>query len=106
MSEGERPLAPLDLPAGAAVTVETAAAYLRDLGVTPSAWSNGPRDRYAPHAHATTKLLVCTAGSITFELDDRPVVLRPGEGFVLPPGTRHAAVVGADGVTCVEGHRG
>ncbi|MCA1588487.1 MAG: hypothetical protein LC744_07495 [Chloroflexi bacterium] len=29
----------------------------------------------------------------------------PGMGFVLPPRTVHAAVVGPDGCTCVEGHR-
>jgi mannose-6-phosphate isomerase-like protein (cupin superfamily) len=100
------PLTALRLPAGVPVTVETVADYLRELGVTPGAWSNGPGDRYAPHAHPTTKLLVCAAGSITFQLDHGSVTLAPGEGFVLPPGTRHAAVVGPSGVTCVEGHRG
>lgn len=80
---------------------------LRGLGVTPHAWSNGPGDRYAAHEHATTKLLACAEGSITFLVgpDAEPVELRAGEGFVLPAGTRHAAVVGPAGCTCVEGHR-
>jgi uncharacterized protein YjlB len=100
------PLAALRLPTGAAVTVEAVAAHLRDLGVTPNAWSNGPGDRYASHAHATTKLLMCAGGSITFLLDGgAELTLGPGDGFVLPPGTRHAAIVGPDGVTCLEGHR-
>ena len=85
----------------------SAAARLRDAGVTPSAWSNLPGDRYAHHRHPYTKLLVCAQGSITFLVGeaDTPVELQPGDGFILPPGTRHAAVVGPDGCTCLEGHR-
>ncbi|HEX7173143.1 MAG TPA: cupin domain-containing protein [Candidatus Limnocylindria bacterium] len=84
-----------------------AAARLRALGVAPHAWSNGPGDRYAAHEHATTKLLVCAQGSITFLVgpDEAPVELRAGDGFVLPAGTRHAAVVGDEGCACLEGHR-
>jgi quercetin dioxygenase-like cupin family protein len=80
---------------------------LRSLGVSPSTWSNGPGDRYAAHEHATTKLLVCAGGSITFLVgpDAIPAELRAGEGFELPAGTRHAAIVGSEGCTCVEGHR-
>ena len=80
---------------------------LRTEGVEPYAWSNGPGDRYARHSHAYTKLLMCAAGSITFLVGEEgtPVELHPGEGFVLPAGTEHAAVVGPDGCTCLEGHR-
>lgn len=83
------------------------AARLRAEGVEPYAWSNGPRDRYAVHQHAYTKLLMCAAGSITFLVghEAEPVVLQPGDGFVLPAGTPHAAVVGPVGCTCLEGHR-
>ena len=80
---------------------------LRAEGVDPYAWSNGPGDRYASHAHDYTKLLMCAAGSITFLVGEagRPIELRPGEWFVLPAGTEHAAVVGPSGCTCLEGHR-
>ena len=80
---------------------------LRQLGVEPIIWSNGPGDRYGAHEHNHTKLLVCAAGSITFLVGDHgtPVELAAGDGFELPPGTRHAALVGAQGCTCVEGHR-
>jgi quercetin dioxygenase-like cupin family protein len=80
---------------------------LRDEGVEPHAWSNGPGDRYAVHQHGYTKLLMCAAGSITFLVgaDASPVELGPGDGFVLPAGTPHAAVVGQAGCTCLEGHR-
>lgn len=100
--------APLEVLGGdPARGVAAAAARLRALGVTPAAWSNGPGDRYAAHEHATTKLLVCAEGSITFlvGVDATPVELRAGEGFVLPAGTRHAAVVGPAGCTCLEAHR-
>ena len=80
---------------------------LRAAGVDPHAWSNGPGDRYGAHEHATTKLLICAEGSITFlvRADAEPVTLAAGEGFVLPAGTRHSAIVGAEGCTCLEGHR-
>jgi len=85
----------------------SAEARLRTLGVEPWAWSNGPGDRYAAHEHTTTKLLVCAEGSITFQVgpEGEPVELVAGDGFVLPAGTRHAAVVGPSGCTCLEGHR-
>ena len=99
------PLQPL--PGEASPGAAAAEARLRHLGVSAHAWSNGPGDRYAAHEHATTKLLVCAAGSITFLVgpEATPVELRAGDGFVLPAGTRHAAVVGPEGCTCLEGHR-
>jgi uncharacterized protein YjlB len=91
-----------DAPSAARV-----ATRLRDEGVEPHAWSNGPNDRYGVHSHAYTKLLVCAAGSITFLVgqDATPVELRPGDGFILPPGIPHAAIVGPAGCTCLEGYR-
>ncbi|MGH2383145.1 MAG: cupin domain-containing protein [Candidatus Limnocylindria bacterium] len=87
--------------------VEAARDRLQAVGVEPYAWSNGPGDRYGAHEHRTTKLLICAEGSITFLVgpDEQPVELVAGEGFVLPVGTRHAAIVGPDGCTCLEGHR-
>jgi quercetin dioxygenase-like cupin family protein len=89
--------------AGAAAARER----LEAAGVDPVAWSNGPGDRYAEHAHATTKLLICAEGSITFLVgpDGTAVELKAGQGVVLPAGTRHAAIVGPVGCTCLEGHR-
>ena len=91
----------------AAPSRAAAESRLRDLGVDPLAWSNGPGDRYGAHEHGFTKLLVCAVGSITFHIgdDETPVELSAGDGFELPPGTRHAAIVGPQGCTCVEGHR-
>jgi uncharacterized protein YjlB len=87
--------------------VAAARERLRAAGVEPHAWSNGPGDRYAPHQHATTKLLICAEGSITFLVGPAgdPIERAAGHGMLLPSGTRHAAVVGPDGCTCLEGHR-
>ena len=87
--------------------VVAARARLRAAGVEPYAWSNRPGDRYAVHDHETTKLLICAEGSITFLVGPEavPVELGPGQGMVLPAGTLHAAIVGEQGCTCLEGHR-
>jgi quercetin dioxygenase-like cupin family protein len=67
-------------------------------------WSNAAGDTYAEHEHAYTKLLYCISGSIDFVLaDGRRVALQPGDGLVLPPRTRHSAIVGPKGCACVEG---
>jgi quercetin dioxygenase-like cupin family protein len=80
---------------------------LRAEGVEPHQWSNGPGERYGAHRHDYEKVLMCAAGSITFLVGPagEPVELRAGEGFVLPAGTPHAAVVGPAGCVCVEGSR-
>ena len=99
------PLRPLDGERSAGLPA--AEARLRAAGVEPLAWSNGPNDRYDAHDHGYAKLLVCAEGSITFLVgdDEAAVPLEAGDGFELPAGTRHAAIVGPDGCTCVEGHR-
>ncbi|MGH2472129.1 MAG: cupin domain-containing protein [Candidatus Limnocylindria bacterium] len=67
-------------------------------------WSNGPGDTYGEHEHGYTKVLYCTQGSIDFvPADDRRVSLGPGDRLVLPPRTRHSALVGPEGCACVEG---
>jgi quercetin dioxygenase-like cupin family protein len=88
-------------------TSESVARRLRSQGVEPYAWSNGPGDRYDTHSHPYEKVLMCAAGSITFFVgaDQRAFELEPGDGFVLPAGTEHSAVVGWEGCTCLEGHR-
>lgn len=75
-------------------------------GMNAGSWSNGPHDRYAAHDHGYDKVLVCAAGSIRFGLPDlgRMVDLAPGDRLDLPAGTRHDAIVGPDGVTCLEAH--
>lgn len=101
------PLEPLPETGPGGTGVVAAQARMTALGCEPYTWSNGPGDRYAAHEHAHTKLLICAEGSITFFVgpDSTAVELVAGEGIILPPETRHSAVVGPRGCTCVEGHR-
>lgn len=107
MSELPPPLQALPWGRDDVPDAATVAARLRAEGIEPHAWSNAPNDRYGVHQHGYTKVLMCAAGSITFLVgaDAVPVTLEPGDGFVLPPGTPHAALVGPRGCTCLEGHR-
>jgi quercetin dioxygenase-like cupin family protein len=94
----------LDRHSGAPVNPREIEKQLRAEAGDVHGWSNGPGDRYEQHAHAYHKLLYCTHGSIDFILDDgRTLTLRPGDRLVVPAGTRHAALVGPTGCTCVEG---
>ena len=79
---------------------------LAQEGLAPGAWSNGPGDRYAAHAHAYDKVIVVATGSIQFGLPDRGLAIDLDEGdrLELPANTRHGATVGALGVTCLEAH--
>lgn len=81
-------------------------ARLEREGLRPSAWSNGPGDRYAAHDHGYDKVIVVADGSIQFGLpsDGRAVDLSVGDRLELPAGTVHDAVVGPAGVTCLEAH--
>jgi len=75
-------------------------------GLSPYAWSNDPHDIYAAHTHNYNKIIYVVSGSITFGLPDleRNVTLFPGDRLDLPKGTLHDALVGKDGVVCLEGH--
>lgn len=88
------------------MTEDALRAALAAEGLQAGAWSNGPLDRYGAHAHDYDKVLVCARGSITFGLPDRGerVELAAGDRLDLPAGTRHDALVGPDGVTCLEAH--
>ena len=85
-------------------------AALRDRlqaeGLAPSAWGNGPHDRYPAHEHGYDKVIVVAAGSIRFGLPGSGggQDLAVGDRLELPAGTVHDAVVGPDGVSCLEAH--
>lgn len=88
---------------GAPATAAVVEAAFAEEGLTPSRWSNGPGDRYGEHSHGYHKVLYCVDGSITFYVAGEPVELNPGDRLDIPPGTRHSAVVGDEGVVCMEG---
>lgn len=83
---------------------------MRQEGLAPYRWSNGPGDTYTTHSHGYEKVLYCARGSIRFVLPDRAageqqIDLAPGDCMILPPGVRHSAVVGPHGVVCLEATR-
>ena len=86
---------------------DTLEAIFREECLSPSWWSNGPGDRYAAHSHTYRKVLYCAQGSIRFTLEEtgEAIDLAPGDRLDLPPGTADSAVVGTQGVTCVEAGR-
>lgn len=79
---------------------------LRDEGLDPSGWANGPADRYPAHEHGYDKVIVVERGSIRFGLPASHTAfdLAAGDRLELPAGTGHDATVGPDGVACLEAH--
>ena len=75
-------------------------------GLSPYSWSNGPHDVYAEHTHGYDKVIYVVRGSITFGLPEigRRLTVNAGDRLDLPKGTLHNAVVGQQGVVCLEGH--
>ena len=79
-------------------------ATFREEGLRPSWWSNGPGDRYGAHSHPYHKVIYCARGSIRFDLpsSSESFELHAGDRLDIPARTSHSAVVGPEGVTCVE----
>lgn len=75
-------------------------------GLQSTRWSNGPHAIYGEHTHPYGKVLVVVTGSITFTIagGKRVVTMQAGDRLELPPETPHSAVVGPDGVACLEAH--
>ena len=87
--------------------MEDAASRMRDEGLDPGSWSNGPGDTYAAHEHGYDKVIVVEHGSIRFGLPStgERIDLATGDRLERPAGTAHDALVGPDGVACLEAHR-
>lgn len=79
---------------------------MRAEGLQPGGWANGPGETYAVHDHAYDKVIVVERGSITFGVraSGEAYALTKGDRLELPAGTGHDAVVGPDGVACLEAH--
>ena len=81
---------------------------MAEEGLNPYSWSNGPRDIYSAHSHSYNKVIYVVQGSITFGLPElgKKLTLKAGDRLDLPAGIIHDAQVGAQGVVCLEAHRG
>jgi quercetin dioxygenase-like cupin family protein len=73
----------------------------------PYRWSNNPEDIYGTHSHTFHKVIYVVRGSITFGLPDsgERILLHSGDRLDLPAGVSHNAVIGSEGVVCLEAHR-
>jgi quercetin dioxygenase-like cupin family protein len=91
----------------AAAAPDAAAAVMHAEGLEPYAWENGPGYVYPAHRHAYDKVLFCVRGAIRFDLaeEHRSVEMAAGDRLDLPAGTAHGAVVGPNGVVCLEAKR-
>jgi quercetin dioxygenase-like cupin family protein len=75
-------------------------------GLTAYKWSNMPGDVYSPHSHGYNKVIYVVRGSITFGLPEsgQKMELFAGDRLDLPSGIKHDAIVGSQGVVCLEAH--
>jgi len=81
---------------------------MAEEGLSPYTWSNGPYDVYSAHSHSYNKVIYVAQGSITFGLPElgKELNLKAGDRLDLPAGIVHDATVGAQGVICLEAHKG
>lgn len=73
-----------------------------------SRWDKDANAEYPAHEHSYDKILFCIEGGITFTLAATGVEisLKPGDRLIIPKGVSHSAVVGPEGVSCIEGKEG
>lgn len=80
---------------------------LHEERLQPYRWSNGPGDIYSAHSHTFDKVIYVVQGTITFGLpaSGEHVTLNEGDRLELPAGILHDALVGPQGVVCLEARR-
>lgn len=80
---------------------------IAEKGLSGYRWSNHPGDDYGEHSHAFHKIIFVIQGSITFglPLEEIQISLNAGDRLDLARDTVHNAIVGAQGVVCLEIHQ-
>jgi quercetin dioxygenase-like cupin family protein len=80
---------------------------LNEQGLSGYRWANSPGDIYGAHSHPFHKIIYVVQGSISFILleEDEQVALNAGDRLDLPMEMIHKAVVGQQGVICLEAHQ-
>jgi len=88
-------------------TETTLRQILTTEGLDSYRWGNGPHDVYPPHQHNYHKVIYVVRGTITFGLPKlgEEITLHAGDRLDLPARVVHNAVVGPEGVSCLEAHR-
>lgn len=83
-------------------------AMMEQEGLSPQRWMADDGYRFDVHEHGFHKVIYCVEGQIWFTFPDDPdtvVELEPGDRLDLPPGVRHGALAGMEGVVCLEAHK-
>jgi quercetin dioxygenase-like cupin family protein len=68
-------------------------------------WTDGAGADYRPHAHDHDESVWVVAGEITFGAAGSEFRLGPGDRLMLPEGTVHTALAGAEGATYLIGEK-
>lgn len=68
-------------------------------------WSDSPAANYEPHSHPHDESIWLFDGEMTFGVDGQEHVLRAGDRLMLPKGTVHTAIAGAEGASYLVGQR-
>jgi quercetin dioxygenase-like cupin family protein len=69
-------------------------------------WEDGPDMNYPFHQHPDVSAHIILAGEMTVTLDGgEPRTYKPGDRFVVPGKTRHAARVGPEGCKYLVGEK-
>jgi quercetin dioxygenase-like cupin family protein len=78
-----------------------------EQGLSGCRWTNSPGDIYGVHSHPFHKIIYVVQGSIIFILpeEDEQVTLNAGDRLDLPKEMIHEALVGQQGVICLEAHQ-
>jgi mannose-6-phosphate isomerase-like protein (cupin superfamily) len=94
-------------PATGELSEEAIKATLAHGRLTPGGWSSASGDVYESHSHPYHKVLYCLQGFITFTLDEtgEQFELHRGDRLDIDPDTAHSAIVGLQGVYCIEAAR-
>ncbi len=89
-------------------TETTLVQRMRAEGLQPTRWMNSARTIYHAHSYAYHKVIYVVSGSIIFgfPIDGEPVKLSAGDHLSLPANVEHNAIVGDEGVVCLEGKLG
>ncbi len=79
---------------------------LTEQDLTVYHWASPSEGVFAGHTHGYHKVIYVIEGSIKFEFPTRhqSINMNLGDRLDIPTGIRHSAVVGADGVKCLEAH--
>ena len=88
-------------------TEEEITRIMRDEGLAPSRWVQPSGAVFPEQEKEHAVVIFVVSGSITygFPIEGAPTELEAGDRLDLPAGVAHNAVVGPDGIVCLEARK-